>query len=169
VLTQLDYWYIQAGPKSLNGLFATPRLTLSRLGGPMSSLFEARTKNPGRPAFGGMTLGQCKFIFEDWKGGLVSEANPKEILEPITEDPDMETLTMESKKQPNPVAPVKSELHLAPSTFFADLTLVDEPLPYSSKLTVQANPSIKSYDWKAIPIRLNKLESEQTASSDIIS
>jgi hypothetical protein len=54
VLIQLDYWYIQAGPTSLIGFFAAPWLLSSCLGGPVSSLFEARTNYLGRPAFGGM-------------------------------------------------------------------------------------------------------------------
>jgi hypothetical protein len=85
---------------------------------------------------------------------------------PISEYP----ITLESKvKQPILAASVTSELPVPPSTLFAELILADEPLSAPSKLTLQENPTIKSSDLKAILICLSKLESERTASSDVIS
>jgi hypothetical protein len=53
-----DYWYIQAGPKSMSGLFATPKIPSSKLGGPVSGLYEARSEDPRRSSFSGLTLGK---------------------------------------------------------------------------------------------------------------
>jgi hypothetical protein len=41
-----DSYYIQAGPKSMSGFFATPKNPSSKLGGPVSGLYEARSKDP---------------------------------------------------------------------------------------------------------------------------
>ena len=65
ILTQ--YWYIQGGPNSMSGFFATPKLPSFELGGPVTGLFEARSKDPTRPTFNGLTIGQWKFLFNSWK------------------------------------------------------------------------------------------------------
>ena len=57
------YWCIQVVPNSMSGFFATPKLTSSTLGGPVTGLFEARSKDPTCLTFPVLTLGQWKFIF----------------------------------------------------------------------------------------------------------
>jgi hypothetical protein len=37
------------------------------LGGPVSKLFEARVSDVRRKQFSGLTMGQWRFLFEDWQ------------------------------------------------------------------------------------------------------
>ena len=63
----LQYWYIQARPKSMSGFFATPKLPSAELGGPVNRFFEALSKDSTRPTFPRLTLGQWKLLFNSWK------------------------------------------------------------------------------------------------------
>ena len=53
----------------MTGFYAALKLPSAHLGGPVSGLFEARTKDPSHPTFS-LTLGQWKFLFKYWNEGL---------------------------------------------------------------------------------------------------
>ena len=62
----------------MSGFFATPKLPSVELGGPVTILFGARSKDPTRPRFPVLTLGQWKCLFNSWKEDLIE--NPSHIL-----------------------------------------------------------------------------------------
>jgi hypothetical protein len=62
-----NHWFIQAGPRSDAGLLSFPRPPSMELGGPVPKLFEARVSDVRRTPFSGFTMGQWRFLFEDWQ------------------------------------------------------------------------------------------------------
>jgi hypothetical protein len=73
-------WYIQAGPRSPSGLFASPSFPAASLSGPIPKSYEARVSDSSRQKFDGLTLGQWKFLFESWSSER--ESIPQDVLSP---------------------------------------------------------------------------------------
>jgi hypothetical protein len=58
VAIKSQFWYIQAGPCSPLGLFASPSLPAASLDGHIPKSYEARVSDSPRQTFDGFTLGQ---------------------------------------------------------------------------------------------------------------
>jgi hypothetical protein len=72
-------WYIQAGVRSTEGYFSKPSLPSVENGGPITKTFEARMRDPSRPSFAGLTLGQWRFVFYDWVSSLVETISEEDV------------------------------------------------------------------------------------------
>jgi hypothetical protein len=79
-----NHWFIQAGPRSAAGLLSFPRLPSLELGGPVPKLFEARVSDVRRKQFSGLTMGQWRFLFEDWQ---TQNVNTKGSPLPLPDNP----------------------------------------------------------------------------------
>jgi hypothetical protein len=80
VAIKSQFWYIQAGPRSPSGLFASPSFPDASLGGPIFKSYEACVSDSSRQKFDGLTLGQWKLLFESWISER--ESSPRDVLSP---------------------------------------------------------------------------------------
>ena len=64
-------WYIQAGNRSTDSYFSRPSLPSVENGGPIPKNYKAQMRDPWRPSFVDLTLGQWRFLFYDWVSSRV--------------------------------------------------------------------------------------------------
>jgi hypothetical protein len=180
-----QFWYIQAGPRSPSGLFASPILTDAPLDGPIPKSYEACVSDSSRQKFDGLTLGQWKFLFESWTSER--ETSPHDMLSPelstSTDVPPfkstIETVLSKTnvpgmkpifettpKKEPPPVpevpvhplAPLSTGAESTPTSLGPYLPIPPSPpLPEDSEVLMQP-----------LVLRIEKLESQHKASNNFI-
>jgi hypothetical protein len=185
VAIKSQFWYIQAGPLSPSGLFASPNLPAASLGGPIPKSYEARVSDSSRQQFDGLTLGQWKFLFEFWTSER--EPSPQDMLSPeLSTSPDVppfkstiETVlsntaalgmkpifeTTPKKESPpvpevpvHPLAPLSTVFESTPTCLGPDL-----PIP-----TVLPLPEDSEMLMRSLVLRIEKLESQHKASNNFI-
>jgi hypothetical protein len=74
-----NQWYIQAGVRSTSGFFCKPSLPSVENGGPIPKTFEARMRDLSRPSFAGLTLGQWRFVFDDWASSRIETLSEEDV------------------------------------------------------------------------------------------
>jgi hypothetical protein len=185
VAIKSQFWYIQAGPRSLLGLFASPSFHDASLDGPIPKSYEARVSDSSRQQFDGLTLGQWKFLFESWTSEIEPIAQDMLSLELYTSPdvppfkstigtvlsktsvPGMKPIFETSpKKEPPPVPEVPVHL-LAPLSTVAESTPTslgpDLPIPPLPPL-----PEDSEMLMRSLVLRIEKLESQHKASNNFI-
>jgi hypothetical protein len=183
VAIKSQFWYIQAGPHSPLGLFASPSLPAASLGGPIPKSYEAHVSDSSRQQFDGLTLGQWNFLFESWSSER--ESSPQDVLSPeLSISPDvppfkssMETVlsktavpgmnpifetTPKKESPPVPEVPVHP---LAPLSTIVESTATSLglhlPIPPLLPLSEDAKMLMRS-----LVLRIEKLESHHKASNN---
>jgi hypothetical protein len=133
-------WFIQAGPRSDAGLLSFPRLPSMELGGPVPKLFEARVSDVRRKQFSGLTMGQWRFLFEDWQTHIVNtKGSPLPSPDNPTglDSPSSEGLSIV------PLLPVSETADDASLTVepLATIPNIPAPLQFEEPVTEKENPS----------------------------
>ena len=169
------YWYIQAGPKSMSGFFATPKLPSAKLGVPVTGLFEARSKDPTCPIFPGLTLGKWKFLFNSWKEDLIEKPSPILIQEETFVAPTLTVISSDPTGKISPLSQILEEtIALSTPVVVASEPTIEE-FPTASELEEDTEPppaeksSIKPGDWEVVLARISKRESDLTAMKFVLS
>jgi hypothetical protein len=185
VATKSQFWYIQVGPRSPSGLFASPSFPAASLGGPIPKSYEARVSDSSRQQFDGLTLGQWKFLFESWTSER--ERNPQDVLSPeLSTSPDVAPFkstieTVLSKTDVPGIEPIFETTPKRESPPVAEVPV--HPMPPSSTV-VESTPTRVGPDlptpplpplpedsemlMRSLVLRIEKLESQLKASNNFI-
>ena len=94
----------------MSGFFATPKLPSSKLGGPVTGLFETCSKDPTFPLFPGIIIGQCNFLFNYWKEYLIENHSHILIQEEIIVTPTSIVITSNPMVKLSPLSPILEEM-----------------------------------------------------------
>ena len=86
-----------------------PKSPSTELGGPVNGLFEDRSKDPTRPTFPVLTLGQWKFLFNSWKEDIIEKPSPILIQEETLVATTLTVITSDPTGNLSPLSPILEE------------------------------------------------------------
>ena len=140
----------------MSGFFATPKLPSAKLGGPVTQLFEAHSKDPTRPTLPRLTIGQYKFLFNSWKEDIIENPSPISIQEETPVTPTSNVIASNPMGNLSPLSPILEEMvALSTPAMVASEPAIED---FSTVLEMEADTepppaeksSIKLGYWKVV-------------------